>query len=46
MLSEGLNMKLQSTQLHSDEEDSFGLLMPTAQNDTIGAFTVKPIPTK
>ena len=46
MLSEGANRKLQSTQLHIDEEDSFGLLMATAQNDTIGAITVKPIPAK
>ena len=46
MLSEGVNRKLQSTQLRIDEEDSFGLLMATAQNDTIGAITVKPIPAK
>lgn len=43
MLSEGVNRKLQSTQLRIDEEDSFGLLMATAQNDTIGAITVKPL---
>ena len=43
MLSEGVNRKLQSTQLRIDEEDSFGLLMATAQNDTIGNVTVKPI---
>ncbi len=43
MLSEGVNKKLQSAQLHIDEEDSFGLLMATAQNDTIGAVTVKTI---
>ena len=41
MLSEGANRKLQSTQLHIDEEDSFGLLMATAHNDTIGAVTVR-----
>jgi HipA-like protein len=46
MLSEGVNRKLQSTQLHIDEEDSFGLLMATARNDTIGAVTIKPIPVK
>ncbi len=46
MLSEGANKKLQSTQLQIDEEDSFGLLMATAQNDTIGAVTVKPISAK
>ncbi len=43
MLSEGVNRKLQSTQLQIDEEDNFGLLMATAQYDTIGAITVKPI---
>ncbi|MCC5945641.1 MAG: HipA N-terminal domain-containing protein [Bernardetiaceae bacterium] len=43
MLSEGVNRKLQSTQLKIDEKDSFGLLMATAQYDTIGAVTVKPI---
>jgi HipA-like protein len=46
MLSEGVNRKLQSTQLRIDEEDHFGLLMATAQYDTIGAVTVKPIATK
>lgn len=43
MLSEGVNRKLQSIQLKIDEEDNFGLLMATAQCDTIGAITVKPI---
>lgn len=43
MLSEGVNRKLQSTQLRIDEEDNFGLLMATAQNDTIGAVTVGAI---
>ena len=43
MLSEGTNRKLQSTQLRIDEEDDFGLLAATAQYDTIGAITVKPI---
>jgi serine/threonine-protein kinase HipA len=42
MLSEGVNRKLQSTQMRIDEEDSFGLLAATAQYDTIGAITVKP----
>lgn len=46
MLSEGANRKLQSTQLKIDEEDSFGLLATTAQYDTIGAVTVKPIEIK
>ena len=43
MLSEGVNRKLQSTQLRIDENDNFGLLMATAQYDTIGAITVKLI---
>jgi serine/threonine-protein kinase HipA len=43
MLSEGVNRKLQCTQLRIDEEDNFGLLAATAQYDTIGAITVKPI---
>lgn|SRR5690606_32938435 len=42
LLSEGVNRKLQCTQLRIDENDDFGLLMATAQNDTIGAITVKP----
>ena len=46
MLSEGVNRELQSTQLRIDEEDNFGLLMATAQYDTIGAVTVKPITAK
>jgi serine/threonine-protein kinase HipA len=43
MLSEGVNRKLQCTQLKIDEDDDFGLLAATAQYDTIGAITVKPI---
>ena len=43
MLSEGINKKLQNNQLRIDEEDNFGLLMATAQLDTVGAVTVKPI---
>jgi serine/threonine-protein kinase HipA len=46
MLSEGVNRKIQSTQLKIDEEDNFGLLMATAQYDTIGPITVKPIKTE
>lgn len=42
MLSEGVNKRLQNTLLHIDEEDAFGLLLATAQSDTIGAITVKP----
>lgn len=44
MLSEGVNRRLQSTQLKIDEDDHFGLLLATAQHDTIGAITVKPLP--
>jgi len=46
MLSECVNRKLQSTQLRIDEEDNFGLLIATAQYDTIGAVTVKPVTAK
>jgi HipA-like protein len=41
-----VNRRLQSTLLKIDEEDNFGLLMATAQYDTIGAVTVKPIVVK
>jgi serine/threonine-protein kinase HipA len=44
MLSEGVNKQLQSRQLKIDEKDSFGLLVATAQFDTIGPITVKPAP--
>ncbi len=43
MLSEGVNRKVQCTQWKVDTQDNFGLLMATAQYDTIGAVTVKPI---
>lgn len=43
MLSEGANRQLQSTLLHIDENDDFGILLATAQIDTIGAVTIKPI---
>jgi HipA-like protein len=46
MLSEGVNKKLQITQMKIDEDDNFKLLMATAQYDTIGAITIKPIPKK
>jgi serine/threonine-protein kinase HipA len=45
MLSEGVNRKLQSKHLKIDVEDNFGLLAATAQCDTIGVITVKPIVT-
>lgn len=44
MLSEGVNRDLQSILLKIDEEDHFGLLAATAQVDSIGVVTVKPIP--
>lgn len=43
MLSEGANRKAQSRMLHLDEKDYFGILLATAQEDTTGAVTVKPI---
>ena len=43
MLSEGANRQLQSTLLHIDENDDFGILLATAQHDTIGAVTIKPV---
>lgn len=43
MLSEGANRQLQTRLLKIDEQDNFGLLSATAQYDTIGAITVKPI---
>ena len=42
MLSEGANRQMQSIMLHIDENDDFGILLSTAQYDTIGAVTVKP----
>jgi len=46
MLSEGANKKLQCRQLRIDENDYFSLLLATAQTDTIGAITIKPVETK
>ena len=43
MLSEGVNKKVQSRKFKIDEEDSFGLLMAIAKNDTIGAVTIERI---
>jgi HipA-like protein len=43
MLSEGANRQLQCRLLKIDELDHFGLLAATAQYDTIGAVTVKPV---
>jgi serine/threonine-protein kinase HipA len=38
-----VNRQLQSRQLQIDENDDFGLLLATAQTDTIGAVTVQEI---
>ncbi|MCQ2186515.1 MAG: HipA N-terminal domain-containing protein [Bacteroidales bacterium] len=43
ILSEGENRRFQSQLLHIDEKDDFGILLETAQSDTIGCLTVKPI---
>jgi len=43
MLSEGENRKFQSHLLRIDEEDDFGILLATANYDTIGCVTVKPM---
>lgn len=43
MLSEGENRQMQSQLLHIDPEDDFGILLATAQCDTIGAVTVKTL---
>jgi serine/threonine-protein kinase HipA len=43
MLSEGFNRQLQSRMLRIDENDFFGLLLASAQYDTIGAITIKPV---
>jgi serine/threonine-protein kinase HipA len=44
LLSEGVNRKLQCLLMRIDENDHFGLLAATAQCDTIGPVTVKPLP--
>ena len=43
MLSEGSNRQVQSIMYHIDEADDFGIMLATAQLDTIGAVTVKPM---
>ena len=43
MLSEGSNRQVQSMLHHIDENDDFGIMLATAQHDTIGAVTVKPM---
>ncbi len=43
LLSEGVNRKLQSVQWQIDEDDHFGLLLATANYDTPGAVTLRPV---
>ncbi len=43
MLSEGANKAMQCQTLKIDEKDSFGLLLATANVDTIGAITIKKL---
>lgn len=43
MLSEGANRQVQSIIHHIDENDDFGIMLATAQFDTIGAVTIKPM---
>ena len=43
MLSEGANREIQSMVHHIDRHDDFGIMLLTAQHDTIGAVTIKPI---
>jgi HipA-like protein len=43
LLSEGENKKLQCRMLKIDERDSFGLLLKTASEETIGAIRVEEI---
>ena len=42
LLSEGVNLRLQSRHHQIDEHNYFDLLLATAHTDTIGAITVKP----
>jgi serine/threonine-protein kinase HipA len=43
LLSEGTNKEIQSKLLKIDENDDFTRLIKTAENDTIGAITIKEI---
>lgn len=45
MLSEGSNRQVQSMLYHIDENDDFGIMLATAQYDTIGAVTIKELGT-
>jgi serine/threonine-protein kinase HipA len=43
LLSEGVNKNIQCRLLKIDENDHFGRLLLTAQEDNIGSITVKPL---
>ena len=43
LLSEGVNKNIQCRLLKIDEDDHFGRLLLTAQDDNIGSITVKPV---
>lgn len=43
LLSEGINKQVQLQRYKLDEKDDFGLLVQTAQYDTIGSITVREI---
>lgn len=43
LLSEGENRSIQASLHHLDVDDDFGILLATAQHDTVGAVTVKPL---
>ena len=43
LLSEGVNKNIQCRLLKIDEHDHFGRLLLTAQENNIGAITVKPL---
>ncbi len=43
LLSEGVNKNIQCRLLKIDEHDHFGRLLLTAQEDTIGPITIKPL---
>lgn len=43
LLSEGVNKNIQCRLLKIDEDDHFGRLLLTAQEDNIGSITVKPL---
>jgi serine/threonine-protein kinase HipA len=45
LIAEGANLSLQSRYLKIDTHDYFGILCATAHTDSIGAVTVKLIPT-